>query len=54
MFLTRVKNTLHRANQHYDEHQGVYDVLHYDDLGKYKRGIQPFITWELLPILKPK
>jgi hypothetical protein len=32
----------------------VFDVMHYDDLGRYKRRISPFITWEPLPILKPK
>lgn len=44
--------SLHRANQHFHEHQHVYDVLHYDDLGKYKVRLKPFITWEPLPILK--
>ena len=46
-------HSLHRANQHFHEHEDVYDVLHYDDLGRYKRQIEPFITWEPLPILKP-
>ncbi len=46
--------SLHRANQHFRENQHVYDVLHYDDLGRYKRRITPFITWEPLPVLKPK
>lgn len=45
--------SLHRANQHFDEHDSVYDVMHYDDLGRYKSRIKPFITWEPLPILKP-
>lgn len=45
-------DSLHRANQRFKE--DVYDVIHYDDLGKYKRKILPFITWEPLPILKPK
>jgi hypothetical protein len=47
-------NSLHRANQHFREDEHVYDVLHYDDLGRYKRRITPFITWEPLPLLKPK
>jgi hypothetical protein len=47
-------DSLHRANQRYHEHESVYDVLHYDDLGRYKRRIQPFIIWEQLPILKPR
>ena len=46
-------DSLHRANQRFYEHQNVYDVLHYDDLGANKRRITPFITWERLPILKP-
>jgi hypothetical protein len=46
-------DSLHRANQHFREDQCVYDVLHYDDLGRYKRKITLFITWEPLPILKP-
>lgn len=47
-------DTLHRASQHFRQHEHVYDVLHYDDLGRYKRRITPFITWEPLPILRPK
>ena len=45
-------STLHRANQHFKEDQNVYDVLYYDDLGRYKRRITPFITWEPLPVFK--
>lgn len=47
-------DSLHRANQYFPEHQYVYDVLHLDDLGRYKNRVKPFITWEPLPILKPK
>lgn len=46
-------NSLHRADQHFHEHDDVYDVLYFDDLGRYKRRITPFIVWEPLPILKP-
>ena len=46
-------HSLHRADQYFHEHDDVYDVLYFDDLGKYKRRIKPFITWEPLPILKP-
>ncbi|MFC1820500.1 hypothetical protein ACFLZG_05395, partial [Thermodesulfobacteriota bacterium] len=46
--------SLHRANQHFREGEHVYDVLHYDDLGRYKRRITPFITWKPLPLIKPK
>lgn len=45
-------HSLHRANQHFHEDDFVYDVMHYDDLGRYKNRIKPFITWEPLPILK--
>ena len=45
-------HSLHRANQHFHEHDSVYDVMYYDDLGRYKSRIRPFITWEPLPILK--
>lgn len=47
-------NSLHRANQSYYEHEDVYDVMHYDDLGRNKRRIKDFITWEPLPIMVPK
>lgn len=43
----------HRANQGFYK-QDVNDVMHYDDLGRFKRRITPFITWEPLPILIPK
>lgn len=46
-------HSLHRANQSFPDHQDVYDVLYFDDLGRAKRQIKPFITWEPLPILKP-
>ncbi len=46
--------SLHRANQLFREDQAVFDVLYFDDLGRYKIRIKPFITWEPLPILKPK
>ncbi|MCP4693192.1 MAG: hypothetical protein GY859_34440 [Desulfobacterales bacterium] len=45
---------LHRANQHFGREEDVFDVMHYDELGRFKRRITPFITWEPLPILKPK
>ena len=45
---------LHRASQHFGKEQDIYDVLHYDDLGRYKRRITPFIQWEPLPILKSR
>lgn len=46
--------SLHRANQHFSASDDVFDVMHYDDLGRYKRRITPFIMWEQLPVLKPK
>lgn len=45
-------HSLHRANQHFHEHDSVYDVMYYDDLGRFKSRIRPFIIWEPLPILK--
>jgi len=45
-------DSLHRANQRFQSEQDVYDVMYYDDLGRYKRRITPFITWEPLPVLK--
>ncbi len=44
---------LHRANQHFNQDDDVFDVMHYDELSRFKRRITPFITWEPLPILKP-
>ena len=46
--------SLHRANQHFGPDKEVFDVMHYDDLGRCKRRINPFVTWEPLPILKPQ
>jgi len=46
--------SLHRANQHFSQDEEVYDVMYYDDLGRFKRRITPFITWEALPLLMPK
>ena len=45
--------SLHRANQHFRPTDDVFDVIYYDDLGRFKRRAAPFITWEPLPILKP-
>jgi len=46
--------SLHRANQHFRKEDDVYDVMYYDDLGRYKRRITPFITWEPLPLFRPR
>jgi hypothetical protein len=45
-------SSLHRANQHFGSSEDVFDVMFYDDLGRYKRRITPFIKWEALPILR--
>jgi hypothetical protein len=45
---------LHRANQRAWAAEDVFDVLHCTDLGRFKRRIAPFITWEPLPILRPR
>lgn len=47
-------DSLHRANQSYPEDHRVHDVMYYDDLGRYKRRVKPFIIWHPLPILRPK
>lgn len=47
-------DSLHRANQSFREDEAVFDVIHFDDLGRFKQRIKPFITWEALPILIPK
>jgi hypothetical protein len=47
-------DSLHRANQHFRDDQDVFDVLYFDDLGRYKSRIKPFIAWEPLPIFKLK
>ncbi len=44
-------DSLHRANQSFYDHESVDDVIYYDDLGRYKNRIKPFIIWEPLPIL---
>jgi hypothetical protein len=46
--------SLHRANQYFSRDEDVFDVMHYGDLGRFKRRITPFITWEPLPILRPR
>lgn len=43
--------SLHRANQHFYEEQDVFDVMYFDDFGRYKKRLKPFIVWEGLPIL---
>jgi hypothetical protein len=45
------RDSLHHANQHFRNEQHVYDVLHYDEMGRAKRKVDPFITWEPLPLL---
>ena len=48
------QETLHRAAQDFDENRNVYDVMHYADLGRYKRRLAPFIAWDPLPLLVPR
>jgi hypothetical protein len=42
------------GNHHFWKVPCVYEVMHYDDLGRFKRRIFPYITWEPLPILRPE
>lgn len=44
----------HRASQHFGRINDLFDVMYYDDLGRFKRRITPFVTWEPLPIIKPR
>lgn len=44
---------LHRAYQLFSRDDDVFDVMHYDDFGRFKRRITPFITWKPLPVLQP-
>ncbi|MCX5727743.1 MAG: hypothetical protein NTZ28_02695 [Nitrospirae bacterium] len=46
--------SLHRANQRAWAAEDVFDVLHYADLGRFKRRVAPFVTWEPLPIIRPR
>ncbi len=43
----------HRAHQHFPKEQCVYDVIYLKELGRFKRRIVPFISWEPLPLLRP-
>jgi hypothetical protein len=45
-------DSLHRANQHFGKDECVFDVMYYDDLGRFNRRILPYITWEPLPVFK--
>ena len=47
-------NSLHRANQSFPKDQDVHDVMYFDDLGRYKRRIKPFVAWKPLPMLVPR
>ena len=44
----------HRGNQRFKKDQDVFEVMYYKDLGRYKRRVTPFITWEPLPLLQLK
>ncbi len=46
--------SLHRSSAHFPREQHVFEVLAFDDLGRHKRRIAPFITWEPLPIMRPR
>jgi len=46
--------TLHRANQQFEKTKDVYDVMYLSDLGRYKRRLTRFISWEPLPLLVPR
>ena len=46
--------SLHGANRHFSPDQDVFDVMSYDAMGRYKLRAGPFVTWEPLPLLKPR
>jgi hypothetical protein len=46
-------DSAHRAHQHFPKEQCVYDVIYLKELGRFKRRIMPFISWEPLPVLRP-
>jgi hypothetical protein len=43
----------HRANQRFRKDEDVFEVMHYKELGRYKRRVTPFITWQPIPVLRP-
>lgn len=43
----------HRANQRFRKDEDVFEVMHYKELGRYKRRFTPFITWQPIPVLRP-
>ncbi|MEM6317335.1 MAG: hypothetical protein AAF960_06675 [Bacteroidota bacterium] len=49
-----IYDSLYQANQFFREEEGVFDVVYYEDLEKYKSQLAPFIRWETLPILRPR
>ena len=44
--------SLSRANQHFLPEEDVHDVMYFNDLGRYKKRLTPFIRWEALPLLR--
>ena len=46
-------HSLHRANQLFEEKDQVFDCIHWNDLGLYKRKIMDFVTWLPLDPLYP-
>ena len=46
--------SLSLADQHFLPEEAVYDAIYYNDLGRYKKQMTPFIRWESLPLLRPR
>jgi len=47
-------DSLHRAAEHFPRDLHVHETPDFDDLGRSKRKAERFITWEPLPVPKPR
>ena len=45
-------DSLHRTTQRFPKEKHVFDVMYYAELGRYKRRLAPFISWDPLPLLR--
>jgi len=45
---------LSRAESYFPSEEDICDALYYEDLGKFKKMLRPFIKWEALPLLRRK
>lgn len=47
-------NIFRAGAHHFNKEQNVFSTIFYDDLKRYKRSMLPYITWDPLPVLKPR